>query len=109
MRKFLISLITVLTFSIKSDENLNILIVDVRTPQEFQISNIEGSINIEWQNILDISSVANKKDYKIVLYCRSGNRSGKAAKILKGNGFTNVVNAGSINDASKSLKLKIIK
>ena len=107
MHKFLISLIAVSALSIESNENLNTLIVDVRTPQEYQASNIEGSINIEWQNILDVSDVVATKNDKIFLYCRSGNRSGKALQILEGNGYTNVVNAGSINNASKSLNLKI--
>ena len=107
MHKFLISLIAVSALSIESSENLNTLIVDVRTPQEYQASNIEGSINIEWQNISDVSNLVKTKKDKIILYCRSGNRSGKALKILKENGYTNVVNAGSINNASKSLNLKI--
>ena len=109
MHKFLISLLAVSAISVESNDNLNALIVDVRTPQEYQSSNIEGLINIEWQNISDVSNLVKTKKDKIILYCRSGNRSGKALKILEENGYTNVINAGSINDASKSLHLKIIK
>ena len=107
MHKFLISLIAVSALSIESSENLNTLIVDVRTPQEYQASNIEGSINIEWQNISDVSNLVKTKKDKIILYCRSGNRSGKALKILKENGYTNVINAGSVSNASKILNLKV--
>ena len=107
MHKFLISLFAVSALSIESNENLNLLIVDVRTPQEYQASNIEGSINIEWQDILDASNLVKTKKDNIILYCRSGNRSGKALKILEENGYTNVINAGSINNASKILNLKI--
>ena len=107
MHKFLISLLAVSALSIESNEILNALIVDVRTPQEYQASNIEGSINIEWQDILDASNLVKTKKDKIILYCRSGNRSGKALKILEENGYTNVINAGSINNASKILNLKI--
>ena len=106
MHKFLISLIAVSALSIESNENLNTLIVDVRTPQEYQVSNIKGSINIEWQNISDVSNLVKTKKDKIILYCRSGNRSGKALKILEEKGYTNVINAGSVSNASKILNLK---
>ena len=39
-------------------------------------------------------------DSEIYLYCRSGNRSGKAKKILDDIGFTNVINAGGKEEAS---------
>ena len=70
MYKFLISLLAVSVLSIEGNENLNALIVDVRTPQEYQASNIDGSINIEWQNISDVSNLVKTKKDKIVLYCR---------------------------------------
>ena len=57
------------------------VIIDVRTPEEFQNAHIINSKNIEWQNISDIVSTISKEE-KIYLYCRSGNRSGKATKIL---------------------------
>ena len=107
MHKFLISMLAVSALSIESNENLNALIVDVRTPQEYQASKIEGSINIEWQNILDISNLVKTKKGKIILYCRSGNRSGKALKILEENGYSNVINAGSVSNASKILNLTV--
>ena len=42
-------------------------------------------------------------------YCRSGNRSGKAAVTLEKIGFTNVVNAGGIDEAAKKLEKKIVQ
>ena len=62
---------------------------------------------IEWQDILEISSDI-PKDEEIYLYCRSGNRSGKATKILLDAGYINAKNAGSISEASKLLNTKII-
>jgi phage shock protein E len=49
-----------------------------------------------------------RKDEEIFLYCRSGNRSGKATKILIDAGYINAKNAGSIADASETLGIKII-
>lgn len=82
-------------------------IIDVRTEAEWNTGHLDGALHIEWQDILNISSDISK-DEDIYLYCRSGNRSGKATKILVDAGYTNAINAGSIFDASKSLDIKII-
>ena len=84
------------------------VIIDVRTSKEFQSGHLENSINIEWQDILSISSNI-EKSKKIYLYCRSGNRTQKATEILSQAGFLNVENLGSITQASEKLKVKIIK
>ena len=84
------------------------VIIDVRTSKEFQSGHLENSINIEWQDILSISSNI-EKSKKIYLYCRSGNRSQKATEILSQAGFLNVENLGSITKASEKLKVKINK
>jgi len=83
-------------------------VIDVRTVSEFKNGYVQDAINIEWQ---DISSIRDEfeKNQKIFLYCRSGNRSGKANDILIKLGFKNVENLGSLEDASKYLKKKIIK
>jgi Rhodanese-related sulfurtransferase len=83
-------------------------LIDVRTPEEFKSGYIEDAINIEWQNIKNLSKEI-KKDEKIYLYCRSGNRSGKATDILINLGYKNVKNIGGLKEASESLNLRIIK
>ena len=82
-------------------------VVDVRTEAEWDTGHLEGALHIEWQDILKISSSI-QKDEEIFLYCRSGNRSGKATKILIDAGYINAKNAGSIADASETLGIKII-
>lgn len=82
-------------------------VVDVRTEAEWDTGHLEGALHIEWQDILKISSSI-RKDEEIFLYCRSGNRSGKATKILIDAGYINAKNAGSIADASETLGIKII-
>ena len=82
-------------------------VVDVRTEAEWDTGHLEGALHIEWQDILKISSSI-RKDEEIFLYCRSGNRSGKATKILIDAGYINAKNAGSIADASDTLGIKII-
>ena len=83
-------------------------LIDVRTPEEFKSGYLEDAINIEWQNIKNLSKEI-KQDDKIYLYCRSGNRSGKAADILINLGYKNVKNVGGLKEASESLNLRIIK
>jgi phage shock protein E len=96
--------ITLLIFSLTG---MSMTIIDVRTEAEWNTGHLDGALHIEWQDILNISSDISK-DEDIYLYCRSGNRSGKATKILVDAGYTNAINAGSIFDASKSLDIKII-
>ena len=84
------------------------VVIDVRTPDEWSSGHIENAMNVEWQDILNISNSVTK-DEKIYLYCRSGNRSGRATQILIDAGYSNVTNAGSLKQASDLLNLNIIK
>ena len=86
---------------------MSMAVIDVRTEAEWNTGHLEGALHIEWQDILKISSDI-QKDEEIFLYCRSGNRSGKATKILIDAGYINAKNAGSIADASETLGIKII-
>jgi len=86
---------------------MSLTVIDVRTEAEWNTGHLEGALHIEWQDILEISSDI-PKDEEIYLYCRSGNRSGKATKILLDAGYINAKNAGSISEASKLLNTKII-
>ena len=97
-------LLSLLFFSLTC---MSVIVVDVRTQDEWNRGHLEGALHIEWQDILQLSSDINK-DEKIYLYCRSGNRSGKATKILEDAGYINVINAGSIQEASKLLGINII-
>jgi len=70
----------------------NVVLVDVRTASEYADGHIEGAINMDVQKD-DFESVAVKtlpKGATVAIYCRSGNRSRRAAEILQGKGF-NVV------------------
>ena len=85
-------------------------IVDVRSLEEVKTGIIQDAIHIEWTQIdKEINDIDVTKDQPIYLYCRSGNRSGKAAVILEKIGFTNVINAGGIDEAAKKLEKKIVQ
>ena len=88
----------------------NPILIDVRTDDEWNNGYIETAIHIPLDMILQkIELVTDNKDHKIYLYCRSGNRSGKAEKALQGIGYINAKNIGGIKEASSTLKLKITK
>ena len=106
MKKFIFGiafLCTTLIAALKAE-----VIIDVRTIDEYQSGHIENSLNIEWQ-VIDGINESIPKDEKIYLYCRSGNRSGKAQDALINMGYKNVINLGGINTAAKTLRLNIVK
>jgi phage shock protein E len=85
------------------------LIIDVRTTLEWSAGHLESAQHLELGSVADhIGRLAEHKDQAILLYCRSGNRSGQAKVILEGLGYTNVVNAGGLEDASRKLGQEII-
>jgi len=70
----------------------SIQLVDVRTPQEYNQGAIDGAVNIDYfnQSAFDTSVDQLDRDRPVYLYCRSGNRSQKAAKKLIRMGFTEI-------------------
>lgn len=85
-------------------------VIDVRTPGEYTEGHLEGAANVDWQsdNFMEIfSQLPTTGTY--VIYCKSGNRAGQAQKALEAEGFTNVINAGSLQDASVATDLPIVK
>jgi len=85
-----------------------VVILDVRTPGEFAEGFIEGAQNIDFQSENfenEIAALDKKATYAI--YCRSGNRSGQAAKIMHDAGFHDVYNldGGVIDWANEGMTL----
>ena len=82
-----------------------VLLIDVRSPQEWSQGILESAVRVEWQDIsAAILSLAKALDQPIVLYCRSGHRSQKAKIILDSLGFTRVVNGGSLSETEEFLR-----
>lgn len=78
-------------------------LVDVRTPGEFAEGNVKGSVNIPLDQVQNQLAKFKAKE-NIVVFCRSGNRSGQAKSILEQNGFKNVTNGGTWQDILSILK-----
>ena len=71
----------------------NFVILDIRTPQEFAAGRIDGAVNLDFHapNFKE-SLKALDKNKTYMMYCRSGNRSGKALGMMEGQNFTDVYN-----------------
>ncbi len=81
------------------------VVIDVRTAQEFQGGHVEGALNLPHDTIgQDIAKNKVAKDDHVILYCRTGHRSGIAQSTLKGLGFSNVENYGGMEQAQKRLQ-----
>ena len=81
------------------EEESSYIILDVRTPEEFADKHIPRAINIPNETISteEIPELPDK-DQRILVYCRSGNRSKQASEKLAALGYTNIVEFGGIND-----------
>ena len=75
------------------DAGEKINIVDVREPHENAEFNIGGVlVPLGKIQMMQVDKLDALKNEELVLYCRSGNRSGQACMILETMGFTNVKN-----------------
>lgn len=75
-------------------ENPGLIIIDVRTPEEFELGSVENAINIDIYNqnfLLDIKEL--RMDEKYLLYCAVGGRSSAASELMENEGFTSVFNS----------------
>ena len=97
------------SFEINSNKG-NSIIIDVRTKEEFVSGHISDATNIDYYDSdfkekLDLV----KKDVPILVYCRSGGRSVRAANIMQSLGFTEVYNLSGGIGAWKDSGFDVIK
>lgn len=84
------------------------LIVDVRSPGEFAAGHVAGSINLPLDQLAQrASAVLPEQHQPLVLCCLSGARSGMAAQWLNAQGYSQVVNGGSVGTVALQLGRRI--
>ncbi|MBM3414837.1 MAG: rhodanese-like domain-containing protein [Bacteroidetes bacterium] len=76
-------------------------IVDVRSTWEVEMGQYPGAINIPIEELSQRVSEFKAFEGPIVLYCRSGQRSGMALQFLKQQGFENLYNGGGLEEMLK--------
>lgn len=72
------------------------ILLDVRTPEEYRGGHVPGSRNLPLQQIEKITSVAEKKETPLFVYCQSGARSRQAVSLLQRMGYENVNDIGGM-------------
>jgi Rhodanese-related sulfurtransferase len=79
------------------DSQKGVVLLDVRTRAEYKKQHIPSSILIPWDAIeREAGRKIKDKNAAIIVYCASGSRSAKAARILSGLGYTNIYNLGGL-------------
>lgn len=85
------------------------VILDVRTPEEFVEGHLAGAQNIDVSaDDFDERVTQLDTDAQVVVYCRSGNRSADAVERMEGLGFTDLTDAGGLQQASDATGLPIV-
>ena len=72
-------------------------LIDVRSPAEFASGHIPGAVNVPVGELGAKVKSLGAKDKPVIVYCASGTRSAMARTVLKGYGFAQVFNLGSMS------------
>ena len=85
---------------VSQDELNSVILVDVRTPEEYELGHLENAKNINWfdENFSAIFEMISKEE-TIYVYCKKGGRSEKAQQLLDSLGYKKVVNLTGGYDA----------
>ena len=112
MKKMMITFVTLLALTIFAGADVTtitakraaarlkkdpkIVVVDIRTPEEFAKGHIKGAVNIN-MNSKDFSEKLGKleRDKTYIMHCRSGGRSASSLPVWKRLGFKNVLHLSS--------------
>ena len=86
------------------------IIIDVRTPEEFTAGHLDGALLYDIQDPNFDALIADlDPSLSYVVYCRSGNRSARAVERMADAGFTNLVDLGSLENASAVTGIAIVR
>jgi phage shock protein E len=79
-------------------------VLDVRTPGEFSQGHLAGATNLDIMDdgfLEGVERLGLDREAPVYLYCRSGNRSGTAARLLRENGYTQAYNVGAFEELAR--------
>lgn len=86
------------------DTESDVIILDVRTPEEYAKSHIPDAVLLPVEEIRQGNfALLPDKNQKILVYCWTGRRAGEAAKILVENGYKNICEFGGLVDWNGAL------
>lgn len=85
----------------------NLIIIDARTPDEYDLGHLKGAVNIPHTRILEkASSILPDKNALIIVYCKAGVRAGMAKESLEKSGYKNIVNLNERLDKRESMTIR---
>ena len=82
----------------RMDNEEDVVILDVRTQEEYDSGHIKNAVCLPNEDIISEPDILPDKDQEILVYCRSGNRSKQAAQKFADMGYENVLEFGGILD-----------
>lgn len=88
---------------VSQNELNSVILVDVRTPEEFDAGHLDGALNINWFDsdfAKQMEAISTKET--VYVYCKKGGRSAKAQKLLDSLGYLKVINLEGGYDAYSS-------
>ena len=85
------------------------IIIDVRTTEEFAAGHLDGAVNYNVEDgTLEQALPSLDPNANYVVYCRSGRRSAIAVDLMKENGFTQIADLGSLEEAADATGFAIV-
>jgi len=84
-----------------------VAIIDVRTPAEFKGGHIPKALNVPLSQISQVGAHIKDKSRPVVLYCRSGSRSGRALKMLREMGYKKMINGGGVKSLARTMGVEL--
>ena len=90
----------VLLFALVARAEVDPVLIDVRSAEEYIADHVAGAVNIPHDEIRQrIHGSVPDQSTTVYVYCRSGKRAGLAEEALVAAGYTNVVNLGGLEEA----------
>lgn len=74
------------------------IVLDVRTPEEYASGHVKGALNIPVQELRARHTELGDKNTPVVIYCRSGARSAAAARLLRDLGYSKLKDIGAMSN-----------
>lgn len=94
----------------KNKGNAGFVVLDIRTPQEFQDGHIEGAVNVDYYSptfVAYLEKLDKAKTYFV--YCRVGRRSAEAIRVMTQKGFKNIYKTSGDIVAWRAAGLPLVK
>ena len=88
---------------------LDVFILDVRSPGEYAGGHVDGAINVPVDEIDRIEAILAEKDRQIIVHCAAGVRSARAVSRLKEMGYTKILDAQTPKAVANAMGTELVR